>query len=459
MLQQFSQAQGLDGGLPQLQQGIAPGEFQGVIGGDQIVDGHGADVLLQMAGERNLLIFRSNPQAQQRPESLRLFVNAHETVEDILLQVRNHWPDLGMIDWELMSVNEKVASSLELQQGDVCLLVWTPQDLFGWGSGIVLIENQVWNIGRGTVETALHPATIWKQTSLHDFFALTGYGRYCDISPCTILQDGELALYGEALQLYDADYVVIMQIEDVENSRMVIYDPTIEELPVLQRIPTDFEDQVRQTSILRGMIRAEDYALEAWKFSWTMTSNARRIFSRRNMLATQGRDLYVFPCLHGPAKFHVVKHSAFRDPFGLLLTLKEKNLVDENIQWKLMGMHPSVMTTGLALHGLVIGVLEEGDRDPATEVFVLYEKTLRPRRSPQEAYRNYVSLWTDKLYERQTFLRQQGMFAVCQIHECTSYVNGDVVQPGEQMDLLDGSFSTAGNSSEYGPKGSPRDGS
>ena len=158
------------------------------------------------------------------------------------------------------------------------------------------------------------------------------------------------------------------------------------------------------------------------------------------MLATQGRDLYVFPCVHGPAKFHLVKHSAFRDPFGLLLTLKEKNLVDEDIQWKLLSMHPSVMTTGLARHGLVIGVLEEGDRDPATEVFVLFEKTLRPRRSPQEAYRNYVSLWADKLYERQTFLRLQGMFAVCQIHECISYVNGDVVQPGDQLNLLDGAF-------------------
>ena len=138
-------------------------------------------------------------------------------------------------------MNDRIHSSLELQQGDYCLLVWSPQDLFAEvGSGVIMVETQVWNVARGTVSTALRPITVWKDTSINDFLDVAGYGRECAFSPCPLFQDGDLALYGDRLRLYDADYVVIMQLEDAENARVVIYDPTIDELPVLARTPTTF---------------------------------------------------------------------------------------------------------------------------------------------------------------------------------------------------------------------------
>ena len=401
-----------------------------------VVHGHNQEALLQVAGERNFWIFRPNPHDEPRPESLRIFAHAHDTVEALLLQIANHWPDLHVINWELISVNDRIYTSLELQQGDYCLLVWSPQDLFAEvGSGVIMVENQVWNVAGGTVTT-----TVWKDTSINEFLDVAGYGRQCDLSPCPLFQDGDLALYGDRLRLYDADYVVIMQLEDAENARVVIYDPTIDELPVLERTPTTFEDHVRQTSIQQGILRAEDYALEAWRFSWAMTVNARKIFKLRRMILTQGQDLMVFPCRHGPAGFSLVKHSAFRDPFGLLFALKEVLLVEEEVPWKLMEVHPSVMAASISRNGKVMGILEEDGRDSLNEVFVLLERTLRPRGSQEETFHNYMSLWTDKFFELHDFLRQQGMFALCQIHECTMRVNGDRARPLEHFDLDDGAF-------------------
>lgn len=97
-------------------------------------------------------IFRPNPHDEPRPESLRIFAHAHDTVEALLLQIANHWPDLHVINWELISVNDRIYTSLELQQGDYCLLVWSPHDLFAEvGSGVIVVENQVWNVAGGTV--------------------------------------------------------------------------------------------------------------------------------------------------------------------------------------------------------------------------------------------------------------------------------------------------------------------
>lgn len=260
--------------------------------------------------------------------------------------------------------------------------------------------------------TSLRPITVWKDTSIKEFLDVAGYGRQCDLSPCPLFQDGDLALYGNRLRLYDADYVVIMQLEDAENARVVIYDPTIDELLVLARTPTTFEDHVRQTSIQQGILRAEDYALEAWRFSWAMTVNAKKIFKLRRMILTQGQDLMVFPCRHGPAGFSLVKHAAFRDPFGLLFALKEVLLVEDEVPWKLMEVHPSVMAASISRHGKVMGILEEDGRDSLNDVFVLLQRTLRPKGSQEETYHNYMSLWTGKFFELHDFLRQQGMFAL-----------------------------------------------
>lgn len=438
MVERVTQAQGLGDGMRQ--HGIAPGDGQELPGGGPIITGQNADVLLQMGGDRNLLIFRPNPYDVHRPERLRLFVGAHDTVESILQQVMNHWTDLNVINWELMSVNDRIQTSLELQQGDYCLLVWTPQDLFGANSGVIMMELQVWNVVGGTVVTSLHPFTIWKESSANEFLDSVGLGGVCAFSPCPIRQDGDLVLYGDRLRLYDADYVVVMRIEDGENVRVVIYDPTVSELPVLERIPTDFEDHVRRQSTHHGLLRAEDYALEAWKFSWSITTDARRLFERKRMLLTQGRDLYVFPCRHAPADFREVKHAALRDPFSLLYTLKEKGLIDEDIPWAMLEVHPAVMRSTISRFGKAMGILEEGGHDIAREVFILLEKILTPRGSPQETYRNHMSLWMDKDFEISDFLRQQGMWALCQIHFCIVFVNGERIYPFDRVQLENGAF-------------------
>ena len=88
LMERVTQAQGMTMNVPF--HGIAQGDDQINPGGGMVVHGHNQDVLMQVAGERNFWIFRPNPHDLPRPESLRIFAHASDTVEALLLQIANH---------------------------------------------------------------------------------------------------------------------------------------------------------------------------------------------------------------------------------------------------------------------------------------------------------------------------------------------------------------------------------
>lgn len=51
-----------------------------------------------------------------------------------------------------------------------------------------------------------------------------------------------------------------------------------------------------------------------------------------------------------------------------------------------------------------------------------------------------MSLWMDKDFEISDFLRQQGMWALCQIHFCIVFVNGERIYPFDRVQLENGAF-------------------
>ena len=439
VIHQVVQAQGLGGNQPQA--GEAQGYDQIVPGGDQVANEHNLDILIQLAGERNLLVFRSNPFDLMRPESHHIHMRPEDTIEDVEWQLTIQWPDLQQIDWEIVPIDSHVYSSLEVFQGDYCVLVWSSRDLFAMaGSGIILVEIQKWDIIGERVTTSLAPKTIWKDSSIPNFLETIAEARICANGPCPIFVDGNLVLSGDRLNLHDADFVVITQTKDIENTRVVVYDPRQQLLPLLEQTPTDFEERVRQMSEVRGFARSEDRALAAWRFSWAMTCYARRIYDTKNMKAIPVVDLYVFPCVHGNARFLQLAHAAHRDPFGLVYSLMEEGVVSADAEWQFMPVHTSILSSGLSGFGYVVGILEETGRGSAREAFILLERAIVSRKPPHQTFRNYMTLWTYKDFELRDFVQRHGMNAFCEIHDCIAHVNGNRIAPGLHLDIDDGAF-------------------
>ena len=89
--------------------------------------------LQDRGGEQKWKFYRCDPFHVGRSTSMRLHVQAHQTLANIEVEIVRHWPDLALpaTRWRLLQVHQSVASSVYLEEDHEAFSFEVNQDLQG----------------------------------------------------------------------------------------------------------------------------------------------------------------------------------------------------------------------------------------------------------------------------------------------------------------------------------------
>ena len=179
--------------------------------------------LQDRGGEQKWKFYRCDPFHVGRSTSMRLHVQAHQTLANIEVEIVRHWPDLALpaTRWRLLQVHQSVASSVYLEEDHEAFLVEVNQDLQG-DQVPIMFEYQFWSVAQhrfyGILEPRVHSRLVRGFSLMHRDIP----GHECFARPCfSNLNGGPLEALAE-YNVQEGDYILVSGVDTVHETTQLI---------------------------------------------------------------------------------------------------------------------------------------------------------------------------------------------------------------------------------------------
>ena len=180
-------------------------------------------ILHDRGGERRWRFYRPDPLQVGRSTTMQVHVQAHHTLEDVELQIVQHWADLRLptARWRLLAIHETITDSMYLEEGHEAYMVEVNSDLQP-GQVPIMFEYQYWDLTQnrfyGILEPRVHSG-LMRGISL---MFRDVRGHECHKRPCfSNLNGGPLEAF-EEYTVYGGDYIVVSGISTARETLRII---------------------------------------------------------------------------------------------------------------------------------------------------------------------------------------------------------------------------------------------
>ena len=182
-------------------------------------------ILHDRGGERRWRFYRPDPFRVGRSTTMQVHVQAHHTLEDVELQIVQHWPDLRLptARWRLLAIHETITDSVYLEEGHDAYMVEVNNDL-QIGQVPIMFEYQYRDLTQNQ-SVLWHPGTQSIHSRLMRGISLMFRdvrGHECHKRPCfSNLNGGPLEAF-EEYTVHGGDYIVVSGISSARETLRII---------------------------------------------------------------------------------------------------------------------------------------------------------------------------------------------------------------------------------------------
>jgi len=180
-------------------------------------------VLHDRGGERQWRFYRPDPFQTGRSTTMQVHVQAHHTLEDVELQIVQHWADLRLptARWRLLVIHETITSSVYLEEGHEAYMVEVNNDL-QVGQAPIMFEYQYWDLAQNRFYGILEPRVHSRLMRGISLMFRDVRGHECRTRPCFSSLNGSPLEAFEEYTVHGGDYIVVSGINSARETVRII---------------------------------------------------------------------------------------------------------------------------------------------------------------------------------------------------------------------------------------------
>lgn len=399
------------------------------------------EVLENIVGVQTLTFHRANPHGLDRMRRLQLMVDDASTVQHVKNMILQQWPDLQATRWKVHQAHDTIKNAYYTTESEH-FIVWTEADQMTTSSPItVLVEERHWNLQTGDFDNHFSAESLWnKFVNIPQFLSYLHLQGQCDRVPCPVIIDGGHLHWRQEVRLDMASHVVVYISQQEVELRSVIGDPTLYRQATPDEVPEGFLEMAITRARHYG--RPEDKIGEqALRLQTTHTDEARKVFFTTSVDCIYDRKVAIFLAEVEEINFVNLHHSVDRDPFGLLYDLQERNMVSTASVWELKPIHATVRMSKLPMDRQYLLLLHPEDRPGESKVSVMAEKIfIQNSKQGGRELTAYITFFEEQTTNFEQIITTMRLSTVCELHECTMWIDGRKAQREVPYNIEDGSF-------------------
>ena len=180
-------------------------------------------ILHDRGGERQWRFYRPDPFRIGRSTTIQVHVQAHHTLEDVELQIVQHWPDLRLptVRWRLLAIHETITDSMYLEEGYEAFMVEANSDL-QLGQVPVMFEYQFGDLTQNRFYGILEPRVHSRLMRGISLMFRDVRGHECHKRPCFSNLNGSPLEAFEEYTVQGGDYIVVSGISSARETLRII---------------------------------------------------------------------------------------------------------------------------------------------------------------------------------------------------------------------------------------------
>lgn len=409
-------------------------------------------ILQNLGGERHWRFFRPDPFRLGRSTTIQVHVQAHHTLQDVELQVVQHWPDLRnpATRWKLHLVHRSIESSIYLEEGHEAFIVEVNRDL-QFGQVPIMFEYQYWDVGQnrfyGILEPRVHSG-VMRGISL---MFRDVVGHECHARPCFSNLNGSPLESYEEYTVECGDYVVVSGISTSRETTRILgyWSPygTVQEIP----LTLAFARAVGQ-EMMTEQISFERCQANAALLQRNMVKTYHDLYrATKSEQLRRGTILMIAPADgYDPQEVHPVRMTevqwgtrpSFEFPL-LMEALVEANMMEHSWDGVFALPHHTVyvLTLPVTLNQLDQVMLIRPPHEIIQEVALLAEFRVEGTPQEQERYGQFemVMIFVNTPTTLDGLLRALHLDQECAEHDCLVSLNERVLRDDHQpLHVADG---------------------
>ena len=401
-----------------------------------------ATILQNLGGERQWRFFRPDPFQLGRSTTFQCHVQAHHTLQDVELQIVQHWPDLRnpAARRRLQIVHGSVDSSVYLEAGHEAFIVEVNRDL-QVGQVPIMFEYQYWDVTQnrfyGILEPRVHSPLMRGISLMFRDVA----GHECHARPCFSNLNGSPLEAFEEYTIQSGDYNVVSGISTSRETIRILgfWSPyaNLNEIPLTQA----FSRSVGQT-MMTDLISFEKGQANAALLQRNMVKVYHDLQRTTNVAQLRpGTILMIAPADgYDPQEVHTVRMTevqwgtrrSFEFPL-LIEALVEANMIEHSWDGSCAEPHHTVyvLTLPVTLNPLDQVMLIRPPHEVVQEVALLAEFRVEGTPQEQERYGHFeiVMVFVSTPTTMNGLLQGLHLERECAEHDGLLHVaDGDVVR-------------------------------